>query len=99
MLESAIVWQGARTYGALSALCRRAAAPLGLLAVASFAGPARADALSALHEAEASLQPLRNGVYLYLRVAGIVWIGVEWVAAILLWRGAGDVERAVRRHA
>jgi hypothetical protein len=27
-----------------------------------------------------------NALYLYLRVAGVVWIAVEWVAAILLWK-------------
>jgi len=44
-------------------------------------------------ETEAILQqailddaPYRNAMYLYLRLAGIVWIAVEWTAAILLWR-------------
>lgn len=32
--------------------------------------------------------PYRNAMYLYLRLAGIVWIAVEWTAAILLWRAS-----------
>ncbi len=28
----------------------------------------------------------QNALYLYLRIAGIVWITVEWIAAIVLWR-------------
>lgn len=36
------------------------------------------------HEAFAAL---RNAVGLYLRVAGVVWITVEWTAAFYLWRG------------
>jgi hypothetical protein len=31
--------------------------------------------------------PHRNGMYLFLRLAGIAWIAVEWVAAIYLVRG------------
>lgn len=27
-----------------------------------------------------------NALYLYLRIAGIFWITVEWIAAIVLWR-------------
>jgi len=30
--------------------------------------------------------PYRNAMYLYLRLAGVVWIAVEWTAAFLLWR-------------
>ncbi|HPO16471.1 MAG TPA: hypothetical protein PLI09_23745 [Candidatus Hydrogenedentes bacterium] len=27
-----------------------------------------------------------NALYMYLRIAGIFWIAVEWIAAIVLWR-------------
>lgn len=29
-------------------------------------------------------ESLQNAVYLYLRLAGVVWIVVEWIAAIVL---------------
>lgn len=28
----------------------------------------------------------RNAMYLYLRIAGVAWIGLEWIAAFILWR-------------
>lgn len=31
--------------------------------------------------------PVRNFVYLFLRISGAAWIGVEWVAAITLVLG------------
>ena len=43
------------------------------------------------HEADA---PIRNFVYLSLRLAGIAWVIVEWIAAIYLVRGY----RLLRRH-
>ncbi len=43
--------------------------------------------IRACAEADIFLAPYRNAMYLYLRLAGVVWISVEWVAAILLWRG------------
>ncbi len=43
--------------------------------------------MRACAEADIYLAPYRNAMYLYLRLAGVVWIAVEWVAAILLWRG------------
>ena len=43
--------------------------------------------IRACAEADIFLAPYRNAMYLYLRLAGVVWITVEWVAAILLWRG------------
>jgi hypothetical protein len=27
-----------------------------------------------------------NAMYLYLRMAGVVWIAAEWIAAVVLWR-------------
>lgn len=32
-------------------------------------------------------EPVRGFVRLYLRVAGVVWVTVEWIAAILLYKG------------
>ena len=28
-----------------------------------------------------------NALLLYLRIAGLMWIVLEWIAAILLWKG------------
>lgn len=44
------------------------------------------DAMQAIRQAEADGIPARNAVYLFLRLAGIVWIAVEWSAALILWR-------------
>ncbi len=45
---------------------------------------------------ESWLSPYRNAVYLYLRLSGIVWIGVEWVAAAVLLRAHGRIRRVLR---
>ena len=37
--------------------------------------------------AEADVAPLRSFVHLYLRVAGVVWITAEWIAAVFLILG------------
>ena len=37
--------------------------------------------------ADAEAAPLRSFVHLFLRVAGVIWIAVEWVAAIFLILG------------
>ena len=37
--------------------------------------------------AEADVAPLRSFVHVYLRVAGVVWIAVEWIAAVFLILG------------
>ncbi|MBI4558317.1 MAG: hypothetical protein HY706_12115 [Candidatus Hydrogenedentes bacterium] len=42
---------------------------------------------------------LQNAVYLYLRLAGIAWIVVEWTAAIILWRAYRMLKRAIRQLA
>lgn len=34
--------------------------------------------------AQAAAAPYHNAVYLLLRIAGAVWIAVEWVAAVVL---------------
>jgi hypothetical protein len=52
-----------------------------------------ADALAAAREAGAVY---RNALYLYLRLAGVAWITVEWVAAFLVWRVYGLARAAVR---
>ena len=79
-LEAAIVYHGYRGYRLLGGLLPRGAVvvPLtvGLLATAH-AAPGNIDAV---------LEPWRNAMYLYLRVAGVFWIALEWVAAVLLWR-------------
>lgn len=65
-------------------LCRGAAL---LAAALCCPSPAAADAaVAALEAALAENQSYRNAMYLYLRVAGVAWITVEWVAAIALWR-------------
>jgi len=43
--------------------------------------------LATLREARAANMAYRNALYLYLRLAGIAWVAVEWIAALLLWRG------------
>lgn len=45
---------------------------------------------------ESWLFPYRNAVYLYLRLAGVVWISVEWIAAVVLWRAHLLVHHALR---
>ena len=68
-----------------------------VLAQAPAAAIADADPLvSAYVDAKAGLQPLQNAVYLYLRLAGVVWITVEWVAAVVLVRTYFLVRRKFR---
>lgn len=109
-LETLIVAEGLRAYRYFGALCRRMLPPLRVAAVAGLAlalaieGAAQSAAphgpvMTALLEAEAALQPYRNAVYLYLRVAGVVWIAVEWGAAIALWRGQALMARVARELA
>jgi hypothetical protein len=42
---------------------------------------------AAVDEARAADAVYRNALYLYLRLAGVGWVTVEWIAAILMWRG------------
>ncbi|HOZ49284.1 MAG TPA: hypothetical protein PLO37_25190 [Candidatus Hydrogenedentes bacterium] len=57
------------------------------LALATTAAAQPVDAvLDVLVEVQAADALYRNAIYLYLRVAGLVWIAAEWIAAILLWR-------------
>lgn len=53
------------------------------------------DALQTVHAADA---PYRNAIYLWLRIAGIAWISVEWVAGIVLWRAYVHLRRTARNR-
>ncbi|NIA12436.1 MAG: hypothetical protein GWP08_00040 [Nitrospiraceae bacterium] len=55
-------------------------------------------ALGVLRAAEARNVVHRNAVYLYLRLAGAVWILVEWIAALVLWRTYRLVSAAVAQR-
>lgn len=90
LYEILIVYHGVRGYQRLRQLLggappppMRVPAPLVLFlllpAVASFA-------IAQPLAFEAELTPYRNALYFYLRVAGLVWIAVEWVAALVLFR-------------
>ena len=79
-------------------LSRAPATTLLLVAVLACAGLAQADdagVVEVLRQAIAEDAPYRNAVYLHLRLAGAVWIAVEWAAALLLWRGHRLLARAV----
>lgn len=79
---------------------RRAVIPMTILLAVLCAG--HADAVSdvavarmgaALDEARRIDEPTRHFVGLFLRVAGGVWIAVEWIAAIYLIRGFAMLRR------
>lgn len=55
-------------------------------AAASVAVAAPEVLLDGLRETYAADAVYRNALYLWLRVAGLAWIAVEWVAAVILWR-------------
>lgn len=111
LLESIIVVEGLRAYRHFAMLCRHHLRPVAVtLLVLLFLGAASPSLaqvtpesigplMAALLEAEATLQPYRNAVYLYLRIAGVVWIAVEWVAAIMLWRGQSLLWQVAQRSA
>ena len=54
--------------------------------------------LDALRLAAEALQPYENAVMLWLRVAGVVWISVEALAAVVVWRAYFALRRALERH-
>lgn len=91
VLEIAIVYQGWRVFNALQKLllptnfsiAPRPLVGLLLLSTALLSANVAAAELTGLH---AALVPAQNMLYFYLRVAGVVWIAVEWVAAYLLVR-------------
>ncbi len=58
-----------------------------------FAPEQAAETFAHTHEAFGAL---RNAVGLYLRIAGVVWITVEWIAAFYLWRGYRLIRRVSR---
>jgi hypothetical protein len=51
---------------------------------------------NALRQAQMTEAVYRNAMHLYLRVAGVAWIVVEWIAAVLLWRSYRLLARAAR---
>ncbi|MBP8131283.1 MAG: hypothetical protein KA184_17015 [Candidatus Hydrogenedentes bacterium] len=61
------------------------------------ATPVSGPLLAAFAQAESACAPHRNAVYLYLRIAGIAWILVEWGAAVVLWR-SWRLLRAAQRN-
>lgn len=118
MLEILIVYHGWRGYRSLRmrlgvevpAPPKNLAFPLLLLLAcccAARAGavevPGDTELLAALRAAYQEDALYRNAMYLYLRLAGVVWIAVEWIAAIVLWRAWRMLSRAAKakesRHA
>lgn len=102
LLEAWIVAEGIRAYRRLRQLLGPAAAGgpkagaavvVGGLAVL-FSAPAWAveapvnapHLLPAIKRALAEDAAYRDAMYLYLRLAGVAWVSVEWVAALVLWR-------------
>jgi len=93
-LELAIVYQGYRGYTALKKLLATpmpaAATAAGRIVMLVFAGvfllQSAAHAQTLLAAAREQNQVYYNAMYLYLRLAGVVWIAAEWVAAALVWR-------------
>jgi hypothetical protein len=65
---------------------------------AAMAGESVSPALDALQTVHAADAPYRNALYLWLRIAGIAWISVEWVAGIVLWRAYVHLRRAARER-
>lgn len=105
-LEVAIVYQGLRGYLALKALIGSAASKTArpakpsaaMLCLAGvFLLHASAPAQMLLAEARVANQVYYNAMYLYLRLAGVVWILAEWVAALILWRAYVLVASAAKR--
>jgi hypothetical protein len=89
VLEAAIVYQGWHVCRGLRALLTRdplASCVVCLLLLAVPAHAQEASLLAALHSQDFADVLYRNALGLWLRVAGVAWIAVEWVAAVLLWR-------------
>lgn len=80
VLEATIVYQGYRGYRLLGGLLPRAS-----LLVPAFV-LLGAGAHAEMAEIHATLEPWQNALYFYLRVAGVCWITLEWVAVLILWR-------------
>ena len=45
------------------------------------------QAIQSYNDAYHEEEPVRGFVRLYLRVAGVVWVTAEWIAAIMLYKG------------
>ncbi len=54
--------------------------------------------VEALRLAADALQPYENAVMLWLRIAGVVWISVEAIAAVVVWRAYFALRRALERR-
>lgn len=80
-------------HGGPSALVVLSFAAGALLVLAAGSATARTitvapeEAAGAFLQSHEAFTALRNAVGLYLRIAGLVWITVEWIAAFYLWRG------------
>ena len=87
LLEVLIVYHGWRAYRLLRMVLARPVASVMILATCLAMGGAEGQSLAeTLREVDAPDTLARNAVYLWLRLAGGIWIAVEWIAAILLWR-------------
>lgn len=93
VLEGLIVYHGWRGHIRLRALLGGlppAGPPRALAAGVLIAGAlvmctlAMAEHFSS--ELDRALEPARNAVYFYLRVAGVAWVMLEWCAVWVLWR-------------
>lgn len=108
-LEAVIVYHGYRAWRAMMRLLQPQphiprgsssvtciVAPIGILFL-HYAGPWR----SAYDEVMATTLPAYNALYLYLRLAGLIWIAVEAAAALLLVLAFRTIRYKVRgmRHA
>ncbi len=54
------------------------------------------ELVPAMRRALAEDAAYRDAMYLYLRIAGVSWVAIEWVAAVFLWR-AYRLLRAARK--
>ena len=68
------------------------------LCVAGAASAEEGSLLAALRETQAANAVYHNALYLYLRLAGMVWIAVEAVAAVVLWRAYRLLAQAATRQ-
>lgn len=104
-LEIAIVYNGYRGYAALKTLLAPPAPAAkhaaGKIAMLFFLAPlllhSAAHAQALLHAAGRQNQIYYNAMYLYLRLAGLLWIAAEWAAAAILWRAHLLMKNAVRK--
>jgi hypothetical protein len=65
---------------------------------ANAAAPIPDEALRLLIDVRTANMIPQNALYLYLRIAGVIWISVEWIAAIILWKSYRLIACAVRRR-